>query len=806
MNYNGKVVISTALDNKGLEKGLGNISGSLGGLKSVIGRLGGVVAAAFSARAIINFSKEAIELGSNLEEVQNVVDVSFGSMAGACEEFASTSITKFGMSELAAKQTASTYMAMAKGMGVAEAAASDMSITLAGLSGDVASFYNLDQEEAAKKLQGVFTGESEALKSLGVVMTQANLKQFALEKCMNANIDTMSQAELVALRYAFVTDALSLAAGDFERTQDSWANQTRILSMQWQQFMGIIGQTLTTVLTPAIKLLNSLVTVLVNVAQKIQTVVANLFGKAVTQTDAVAESAAAGAAAEEDLAEGVTKAGKAAKKSFAGFDQLNKLSSPDGKSDSTGAGVGAGGIPNISGGTVTVESDVQDNITPKIQTLIEKIKGFGEEIKTAFMPSISAWSEAFSGLGPSVEEAGTRIGTAWTTLKDTALVPFGEYITTDFIPSVANDFSTTLAPIFADVMPAAVGLWTTDFENSCLLIQKYCGILQLGFEGVKTVFSDMCESISSNWETYGGDLLQGFTDFKDGLWETWWYIYESIIDPVITACSETLSWLWDEHLKPLWDDIVEFVLSVGENIMALWNGFLKPLVDYLIALFAPIVTNIINGIVDAVAIAIAVISDVIGGIVTWLDGLIQFIVGVFTLDWERAWGGVKKMFEGAWNSFAGVVKGVVNSIIWVINQLMAAIYSGIAGVVNGLGSIVDTVGDMLGQNWGFSIPTRAPRIPYLAQGAVLPPNKPFMAVVGDQRHGTNIEAPLTTIQEAVAVVMEDMIASNMAGYEAVIARQDKILAAIENIEIGDTTIGEACRRYNIKQAVIRGVY
>lgn len=806
VNGDGKVVISTALDNKGLEKGISNISGSLGGLKSVLGKLGGMVAAAFSVKAIIDFSKAAIELGSDLEEVQNVVDVSFGSMASACEEFASTSITKFGMSELAAKQTASTYMAMAKGMGVAENAASDMSITLAGLSGDVASFYNLDQEDAAKKLQGVFTGESEALKSLGVVMTQTNLKQFALERGMNANIEAMSQAELVALRYAFVTDALSLAAGDFERTQDSWANQTRILSMQWQQFMGIVGQTLTTVLTPAIELLNSLVAVLINVAQKIQTVVASLFGKAVTQTNAVAESATAGAAAQEDLADGVTKAGKAAKKSLAGFDQLNILQSPGSGKDSagSGAGAGAGSIPDISGGTVTVSSEVQDDITPKIQTLIEKIKGFGEEIKTAFMPSISAWSEAFSGLGPSIESAGIRISTAWTTLKDTALVPFATYITTDFIPSIVNDFSTTFAPIFADVMPVAMDIWTTDFENSCLLIQEYCGILQLAFEGAKNVFSDMCESISTKWDTYGGDLLKGFTDFKNGLWETWWYIYDNIINPVITSCSETLSWLWDEHLKPLWDSIVEFVLSVRENILALWNGFIKPVVNYVVAYLAPIITNVINGIWDAICIVFAWISDVINGLLKYLDGFIQFVVGVFTLDWERAWGGIKKMFEGVWTSFEGTVKGVVNAIIWVINQLIAAIYSGISGIVNGLGSIVKTVGNMLGKSWGFSIPTRAPKIPYLAQGAVLPPNKPFLAMVGDQKHGTNVEAPLETIQQAVAVVMEDMIQSNIVGHENTERLLQQILQAVLGIEIGDSVIGESALRYQRHLAATRG--
>lgn len=841
MASNGKIVISTQLDNKGLEKGINSISGQFGGLKSVLGKIGGLCAAAFSVKAILSFSKAAIDLGSDLDEVQNVVNVSFGSMASAAEEFASTAVTKFGMSELAAKKTASTYMAMAKGMGVAEGAASDMSIALAGLSGDVASFYNLDQEDAAKKLQGVFTGESEALKSLGVVMTQTNLKQFAMERGMNSNIEAMSQAELVALRYAFVTNSLSLAAGDFERTQDSWANQTRILSMQWQQFMGIIGQTLTTVLTPAIQMLNSLVSVLVSAAQKIKTVVNALFGKTAEQTQEVAAAATAGAAAQESFADGVKEAGKAAKKSTASFDTLNVLQNPSsGSGSDNSAGVGAGaGTGTVEVQTpISVGGEVQDNLSPKIEAFIEKIRGLGEQITTTFAPTVSAWGTAFGSIGQSVVSAGGSIGTTFSNIWNNSLVPFGAYIAESFIPSIVNPISETMAPavtdsfgrvsqsvvslmentlspfvnyitadfatgigtaftenivpIFAETMPVAVGLWTKDFENSCLVVQEALGWLQVGFDDVKMVFSDMCTGISTNWETYGGKLLQGFTDFKDGLWETWWYIYDNIINPVLTRISDTFDWLWTEHLKPLWDGIVEFALSVSENILALWNGFIKPVVDYLITILSPIVTNVINGIVDAVAIVIAVVADVVKGIIKWLDGFIQFIVGVFTLDWERAWGGVKKMFEGAWGAFEGVVKGVVNAIIWVINQLIAAIYSGIAGVVNGLGSIVSTVGNLLGKNWGFSIPTTAPVIPYLAQGAVLPPNKPFMAVVGDQKNGTNVEAPLETIKQALSEVMATQgagnITINFTGDLAQLARVLKPVIEKEDRRVGGSIV------------------
>ena len=118
------------------------------------------------------------------------------------------------------------------------------------------------------------------------------------------------------------------------------------------------------------------------------------------------------------------------------------------------------------------------------------------------------------------------------------------------------------------------------------------------------------------------------------------------------------------------------------------------------------------------------------------------------------------------------------------------------------GSFFDSLS---GKRFGFDFALlNAPQIPYLAKGAVLPANKPFLAMVGDQKHGTNVEAPLATIQEAVAIVMEDMIPAMMAGFEAVVNEQRATRQIVEGIDIGDTTIGQAANRYNRKMAIIRG--
>lgn len=348
---------------------------------------------------------------------------------------------------------------------------------------------------------------------------------------------------------------------------------------------------------------------------------------------------------------------------------------------------------------------------------------------------------------------------------------------------------------------AAAGLIITNWDG---IVAFLTDTVPEAVEITRVAFGDMCDFISQSWADHSGGLLQSFTDFKGGLLETWWYIYDNIIAPVITNCSELFAWLWYEHLKPLWDNIVGFVASVGENLLVIWNKALRPVIDWIARLLAPAVTTVINAIRDEVGIAVAFISDIIGSVLEMLDGIIQFITGIFTGDWERAWRGVVKIFESLFDGIAGIVKGVINAVILAINVMIGAIYSGIAGVVNGLGGVVKTVGKIFGQSWGFSIPANPPKIPCLAQGAVIPPNAPFMAVLGDQKYGTNIEAPLETIQEAVAAVTGEQTRAILTGFEASVGVQREILEAVLGIQIGDDVIGRAAARYQRKMAVVRG--
>lgn len=248
----GQIQLDLVVNKKGFDQ-------QMNGIQSLAKKAGMALAGAFAVKKLFDFGKACVELGSDLAEVQNVVDVTFPRMNRTINEFAKNAAAQFGLSETMAKRYSGTFGAMAKAFGINEKAAADMSMELTGLSGDLASFYNMSQDEAFTKLKSVFTGETEALKSLGVVMTQSALDQFALANGFGKTTKAMSESEKVMLRYKFVQDQLSLASGDFARTSGSWANQVRLLSLQFDSLKATIGQGLIAVFTPIIQVVNAVI-------------------------------------------------------------------------------------------------------------------------------------------------------------------------------------------------------------------------------------------------------------------------------------------------------------------------------------------------------------------------------------------------------------------------------------------------------------------------------------------------------------------------------------------------------------------
>lgn len=401
----------------GMRKEASKIKWSVNGVSDSFRNLGATIASVFAVRKIAGFASSMTELGSDLEEVQNVVDVTFTTMSDKINEFALNAAKSAGLSETMAKRYAGTFGAMAKSFGFAEDAAFGMSTTLTQLAGDVASFYNITQDEAYTKLKSVFTGETETLKDLGVVMTENALNSYAMAKGIGKTVSKMTELEKVALRYQFVTEKLYGASGDFIRTQDSWANQTRILKLQIESLKATIGQGLINVLNPLLKMLNTLLEKLKVVANAFKSFTESFFGKSSSSGSGSGNKYVDTANGITGSLEDVSDAAQEAEKSLEGYlsplDEINKYST--GKDDEL-----LSDLENIDFGNLG-DLDMEVNVKPNIDEsgLSDKFRQMAEKVKEILTSLFNPLKEAWDREGKFVIDSWKyALGEVWKLIKD----------------------------------------------------------------------------------------------------------------------------------------------------------------------------------------------------------------------------------------------------------------------------------------------------------------------------------------------------------------------------------------------------
>ena len=252
---------TTALDQLGNEQQEFNSKVEHGSdaLSGMAGKVAGMAAGYLSLQGAMETVKAGIDYASDLAEVQNVVDVSFGKSAASINDWSQKALEAYGLNEVTAKRYNGTLGAMLKSTGVTGDSVVDMSEKLTGLAGDMALFYNLDTNAAFEKIRSGISGETEPLKQLGINMSVANLEAYALSQGITTAYDKMSQAEQTMLRYNYLMSVTSDAQGDFARTSDSWANQTRLLSENWTEFVGKMAANLLPTLTAGVSTLNDVI-------------------------------------------------------------------------------------------------------------------------------------------------------------------------------------------------------------------------------------------------------------------------------------------------------------------------------------------------------------------------------------------------------------------------------------------------------------------------------------------------------------------------------------------------------------------
>lgn len=628
-------------------------------------KIGAALTAAFATTKLISFGKQCIELGSDLSEVQNVVDVTFSTMSAKVDEFAKSAAQSFGLSETMAKQYTGTFGAMAKAFGFSEQEAYDMSTALTGLAGDVASFYNLDQSEAYTKLKSVFTGETESLKDLGIVMTQTSLDSYALANGFGKTTSAMTEQEKVALRYQFVMNQLSLAQGDFARTSDSWANQSRLMALQIQSIMATIGQGLINLFTPVLKVINTVLGKIAKLAEAFKGFTELITGKksksgsGITDnlTSGLSDATTAASDAGSGLSDAADSAGtladntgavgsaakKAAKemKTLMGFDEVNKLSeqtdsdsgsgsggSGSGGNGSGGSGSGGSGLSGLGSGATDFGqlADTEDNALTKVNEtldkIIKKVKELAEICKKGF----------FDGLGDlSVLDS---IKDECESIQKSVIAIF----TDEKVVQSADQFAKTVAYNLGKIAGSAASTGLSIADNLLGGISEY---LEKNTDRISQYIADMFD-ISSARVTLAGDVAE--------------------------LVAEIASVLRSDTAKQITTDVIEIFANGFMGVSKLLSQFKKDLETMVVK---PL-TNNATKIKDTIKGLLEPVQTVTGTIASSVSQTFESIDAMYQEH-------IAPMFETVTQGLSDLVTSVLSAIDTHIKPALDNFADGFAG-------------------------------------------------------------------------------------------------------------------------------
>ena len=871
---------------------------------SIFSGMGKKIAGALSIAAFAKFTKDCIEVGSNVTEVQNVVDTAFGDLSHQADLWASNAMTNFGLSELSAKKYMGVFGQMSNAMGITGQAALDMAEDVTGLTGDVASFYNLSTDEAYTKLKSIWTGETETLKDLGVVMTQTNLDQYALNNGFGKTTAKMTEQEKVMLQYQYVTSALSNATGDFVKTQDSWANQTRILSLRFEQLKASLGKGFIALFTPILRGLNTVLAGLQKVADGFATFTQMLTGADISSS---ASSITGLGDIASDTADNVSGIGDAAsstakqiEKSLAGFDQIEKLSEPTDSSSSSGGGTSSGGLGIDTG--VTSETT---NVSSAISDMASKVKKALEPLKSiSFDNLITSLDNLKESAQPLTEKLFSGLEWAWTNI----FVPLATWTIEDALPAFLDVLSAGL-DVLNSALDALKPLWDWAWDNFLEPVAEWTGgmivdilkDLAAALEGISTWISnnqgpfdaivvtilafaaawkavELAEFITNAGGVIG--IIKSLTttlyactiakvadkaetlaicalyakDFIVGIGQTIAKLASSaaawvadtaakVANTAATAAHTAATWLataattafgvaisiltspitlviaalaalglgiyelvkhWDtvkEAAGICWDWIVDKWQSAGEWFSGIWESITSAFSkfdDWLQNIFNMDFSKSFGSLGDIMNAYVANVKNIFGDIKNIFGGLIDFITGIFSGDWEKAWNGIIDTFSGIFSLIADVAKAPLNLVIGFINGLITGVQSGINAIVRSVNKLSFKVPNWVpgigGEDFGFHLPEADfSKIPYLAQGGYVKPNTPQLAMIGDNRHQGEVVAPedklLDMAQKAAAM------ASSAELLAEAISILKQILKILETLHLDIQLDGKSLKKY-----------
>ena len=668
-------------------------------------KIGLAVAAAFSVKKIADFGKECIDLGSNLAEVQNVVDVTFTTMSNKVDQWAKSAANSYGLSETMAKKFTGTFGSMAEAFGFTEKQSYDMATALTGLAGDVASFYNISQDEAYTKLKSVFSGETETLKDLGVVMTQNALDNYALAQGIGKTTAKMTEAEKVSLRFSFVQSQLANAQGDFSRTSDSWANQVRVLQLRFDSLKATLGQAFIKVLTPVIKLLNSVIEKISVAAQAFSDFINKIFGEdnssAMGNTASEIVDASANLQSTSDSANtnlnNAAKSAESIKNSLAGFDKLNVIGN---KNDGSEVGADSGisvssGVSGLSQNAENTGKSIEDKLTGVFQNLYENsgAKTFIDKVQTG-IDSVN-WSNIdkncqtiFNNLKPIASHAMNGV----LKVGKSAFGTLGSIIGGQI--SVVGKSVETVS--------GGVAKWLqNDKEKIIKFIDDISTNYSNGFDNLSGFFDQwyglMGQSIDRMRPTMEGAIstfLSGMTDFAGNIGLVFSSSFEIATDkmlewvendaPEISLFFDNLQlqiadvlnffggvfsdigtivgewWFGSGGGAEIFENVCEMFTNIGTTFMNVYNEWIMPVWNFIVGLFQSAWDNCLKPVFDSLLGFFGKVADGIASIWNFISPFVNWIIDVCAPYITMALNAIGAVFDTLFSIVGGVISGIID--------------------------------------------------------------------------------------------------------------------------------------------------
>lgn len=745
------------------------------------------------AKWYMNLAYSSAEAIENL----NLFTVAMGDSLDRGLEFVKQMQEIYGMDPSNLYRYAGYFYQLTDAIGMSDKASTSLSLSLTKASNDIASLFNVPIEQVVENLASGMQGMSRAVRRYGMDIRATTLQQTAAEYGLTQQVETMSEANRMALRYITmlkqVQNALkqtgkdangaSVQLGDFARNIETPANQLRIFKEQISQLGRAIGNFLIVPIKKSIAYINGFIMAL----RMVINFIGSLLGILQTNVNKVdagnVDDVASSVAGIGDSAKG---AAKQVQNLLSPFDELNILKEES--ADAGGGGVGAGIDDVLDPSLEKAIEDMElklDNIRMKANQVRDALLDFfgfqvdaGEIIKwnpkqfednlinkfpqwtKTIQATFDHWGEIVDGFKAVFKALGGVVDN----MKKKVLDFFRIFINDDTVSEFISNLGSNLQDL-AD--------WITQHEdgiaNFALTIIGLWGAFNI-FSGIATLLKPVITTINnivrvlaplgSVFSTLVGlinpvtiaiaavvgifalaykqfesvrkvtkNLSDSFKQMADNVSEAFTALWDDVFKPVLGNIAQGLKELWSKHLAKLVEEIGLDVAAIIDFVMSVVD-VVSELITFLSSTFGPIVSTVINTVVNLFNTFLGAVSDVVTRVLAVLRGLITFITGVFQGNWSKAWNGIVTVFKNVFGLMKDILKGIVNVCIDLLNGLVSAVWNAVRGIINGVGTIAQQIGELLGKkNWGWKLTAQPPRIPHLKTGGVV--TGPTYALIGE---------------------------------------------------------------------------